>query len=272
MKMLSMTRYAIKTERLVPWIKFIWYFEAEDADIHYKLLPTDCIDVLLNLSGNITYETESKCISAAPFHVNGLRSRYSYIHQTGNIRIFGISFYPFGLYPFIHKSLISTRDEVVDLFELATPLAKKLEGVVSKGVSTEDIIGNIEKALCEEIRVNENDISKACLIHDFLAADCDTTIRAFCREHNIHTKTFMRNVLCYTGYTPRALRSIRRFQEAGNQLVHQTSKRLSGIAYDNDFADQAHFVREFQKFSGAAPRTFQQEKITVKENTKYDYR
>lgn len=269
--MLSMKRYAIKAERLVPWIKFIWYLEVEDADIHYKLLPTDCIDLLLNLSGNITYETDLKCISATSFHVNGLRSRHSYIHQAGSIRIFGISFYPFGLYPFIHKSLDNIQDKVVDLFELTAPLAKKLKLVVSGNVSTEEMIENIEKALCEEIHENDNDIDKASLIHDFLVTDYDTTIKAFCWKHNINTKTFIRNVLCYTGYTPKVLRSIRRFQEAGNQLVHQNAKQLSGIAYDNDYADQAHFIREFRRYSGAAPRTFQQEKITVKENTIYDY-
>lgn len=48
-KVLSITRYSIKTKRLAPWIKFIWYLEAEEADIHYKLLPTDCIDIILNM-------------------------------------------------------------------------------------------------------------------------------------------------------------------------------------------------------------------------------
>lgn len=46
---------------------------------------------------------------------------------------------------------------------------------------------------------------------------------------------------------------------------------LAGIAYDNNFTDQAHFIKEFRKFSGATPRIFQQEKVTVKDNAKYRY-
>lgn len=267
-----MTRYSVKTGCLAPWVKFIWHFEVEEADIHCKLLPTDCIDIILNLSGNMVYEVNSHRISAAPFHINGLRSKHSYIHQTGNINILGISFYPFGLYPFVHKSLAGIHDEIVDLFQLSTPLARKLEQAVFNRGSLENIIENLEKALCLELNVTDDYRNMADLIHDFLESDSDTTIQSFCLEHGIHTKTFMRNVLYYTGYTPKILRSINRFQKAGNQLVFQESDQLSGIAYDNDFADQAHFIREFRKFSGASPRTFQQEKITIKENTKYNYR
>ena len=55
---LNITRYAIKNECLIPWVKFFWHIEAVNADIHYKLLPTDCIDVILNLADVIVYETE----------------------------------------------------------------------------------------------------------------------------------------------------------------------------------------------------------------------
>ena len=269
--MLSITRYSIKTESLAPWIKFIWHFEVEDADIHYKLLPTDCIDILLNLSGNIVYEVNSHNISATPFHINGLRSKHSYIHQTGNIHIFGISCYPFGLYPFVHKSLSGIHDKIVDLFELSMPLARKLEFAVSNKTSIEKTIENIEKALCLELQVDDEYKNKANLMQNFLDLENDSTIQSFCLDQGINKKTFKRNVLYYTGYTPKILRSIRRFQKVGNQLIDQRPEQLSGIAYDNGFADQAHFIREFRKFSGASPRTFEQEKNTVKENTKYNY-
>ena len=54
---LNITRYAIKNECLIPWVKFFWHIEAANADIHYKLLPTDCIDVILNLADDVVYET-----------------------------------------------------------------------------------------------------------------------------------------------------------------------------------------------------------------------
>lgn len=225
----------------------------------------------MNLSGDIAYEINSRRLTPAPLHINGLRSQHSYIHQTGNIRVFGISFYPFGFYPFVHKSLAAIHDEIIDLLDFSTSLARELKYAVDNREITENVIENIEKALCMELQVTDDYINKASLIHDFLEADNDTTIQSFCLKHGIHTKTFMRNILRYTGYTPKILRSIRRFQNAGNQLVYQNPNQLSRVAYDNDFADQAHFIREFRKFTGVPPRIFQQEKITIKENTKYSY-
>jgi DNA-directed RNA polymerase subunit L len=216
-----MTRYSIKTESLEPWVKFIWHFEAKAAEIHHKLLPIDCIDLILNLSGDISYETDSNCVLATPFHINGLRSKHSYVHQTGNIHIFGISFYPFGLYPFIHKSLVGVKDEVVDLFEFALPLARKLELAVMSSQTTDHIVEEIEKALYMELNVKEEDRYWTNLIRDYLVTDGSISMQSFCLEHSINIKTFKRKVLCYSGYTPKVLLAIKRFQKAGNQLAHQ---------------------------------------------------
>ena len=270
--MLSVTRYYVKDQRLAPWIKFIWHFEAQGANIYYKLLPTDCIDLILNLSDNLFYVVNSHRISAAQFHINGLRSKYSYIQHTGNIRIFGISFYPFGLYPFVNKSLANIHDKVVDLRELSITLSQNLASSILGRSTSEDIIENIEKTLCFELQVTEYYVDKSRLIQNYLEAGNDTTIQSFCAKHGIHTKTFLRNILRYTGYNPKILRSIKRFQKVVNQLVYQKPGQLSDIAYDNDFTDQAHFIREFRKFSGLAPRAFQKERITVKENVEYTYR
>lgn len=268
--MLSMTRYLVESERLIPWVKFIWYFEAENTNVHYKLLLTDSIDIILNLSNSMIYETGSRKIAAPPFHINGLRNEYSYIHQTGAIRVWGISFFSFGLFPFLNKSLKGIQYEIIDLNTLSASLAQKLETAVICD-TVQNMVKCIETVLCSELHVNIESSHKLNLICDFINVDNNITIQSFCMERGINIKTFERAVLDCTGYTPKTLRRIRRFQTASNQLIHQNPISLAGITYDNRFSDQAHFTKEFRKFAGAAPLAFQQEKITVKENVKYSY-
>ena len=268
--MLSVTRFSIENERLVPWVKFIWHFENENANIHHKLLPTDAIDVILNLSNRMIYETRYGNVTAPPLHVNGLRREHSYIHQTGFVSIFGISFYPYGLFPFTHKPLESIQDAIIDLSTISIPLAQKLRLAVSRN-TVRDAVYHIEKALFSELQVSGNYIHKAKLIMDFIEADENVTIKSFCEEHGVNIKTFERMALRYTGYTPKTLRRIKRFQSASNQLIRRNPQNLSNVAYDNHFADQAHLIKEFQRFSGIPPRAFQQEKVTIKENTIYSY-
>ncbi len=267
---LNITRYAIKNECLIPWVKFFWHIEAVNADIHYKLLPTDCIDVILNLADVIVYETEFNRIIAPPFHINGLRSKCSFIHQENNIRIFGITFYPHGLYPFVLKSLKEVQNKVVDLNGFSYSLTQKLKNAVNNDTA-EKIIAEIENTLIDELSIKQDFVDKAQLISDFITINDDISVKSFCDERSINIKTFERLFLYYTGYTPKILRRIKRFQNTCNQLVHQHMASLTDITYDNNFTDQSHFIKEFTHFSGTAPRTFQTEKATVKENVKYKY-
>jgi hypothetical protein len=184
----------MENESLIPWVKFIWRFETENASVCHKLLPTDSIDLVINLSDEIIYETDDYKIIAPSFHINGLRDTYSYIHQTGNIRVWGISFHSFGLFPFIHHSIISARNKIADLQALSIPLAQKLKAVFSDDM-TESTIISIEKALCSELRIEDDYVYKADLMRDFTAADDNVTIQSFCNERGINIKTFERMVL-----------------------------------------------------------------------------
>lgn len=269
-KIINITRYAIKSEQLTPWVKFLWKIDVPNAGLHYKLLPTDCIDIILNLANKIVYETEFEKIDAPPFHINGLRSKHSFVHQTDKICIWGISFSSYGLYPLINKSLKGLQNKVVDLYELSFSLAQQLKKAVAND-SNESIVAAIEKALIDELFINQDFIENSQLISDFMAGSDNISVKSFCRDNAINIKTFERLFLHYTSYTPKVLRCIKRFQNASNQLVHQHLASLTDITYENRFTDQSHFIKEFKRFSGTSPRTFESEKITVKENVSYTY-
>ena len=269
-RVFEILRYSIKTECLAPWVKFIWRFEAENTTVRHKLLPTDSIDIIMNLSNDMVYETDSEKIPAPHFHINGLRDTYSYIHQSGDIRVLGISFFCFGLYPFVRKPLSNIQSRIVDLDNISASLNQKLKSAASGNITPNTIL-SIEDTLCTELRLDNNYVHKANLMHDFMEADSDVTVQSFCDERGISVKTFERTVLQYSGYTPKLLRRIRRFQAASNQLAHEKPKILSTVAYDNNFTDQAHLIKEFQNFSGNTPCAFSCEKTTIKENVKYSY-
>lgn len=268
--MLAMTRYSVKNECLIPWVKFIWHLEQENADIHNKLLPMDSIDIILNLSSSMVYEVNDITIPAPSFHINSLGNKHSFIHQTGSICIFGISLYPYGLFPFVHKQVTDIRDRIVDLNELSPVLTASLQSAVS-GSTANEVVFAIENALCAMLIIDPVYITRAQLIQDFINMEDNINIQEFCSEHRVNIKTFERWVLQYTGYTPKILRRIKRFQVTSNQLVHQNAASFTDLAYYNGFADQAHLIKEFRHFSGKAPKLFQQEKISVKENAVYSY-
>lgn len=149
--MFKMERYIIPNDNLKKWIKFIWHFQADYVDVYHKLLPMDSVDIVINLADDMVYETTTDRITAPKIHVNGLRDQHSYMHQKGNVDVWGISFYAFGLYPFINKSLRNIKNEIIDLNSLSIPLADKLKVAVAHG-STQFKNKSIIESLDSELK------------------------------------------------------------------------------------------------------------------------
>jgi len=264
---MEITRYAVQEKRLVPWVKFFWKLNTIEHSISQKLLPTESIDILINLGDPIVYTAGSNSIIAPQIHINGFRSQYSFIHQSGNIHIWGISFYSYGLYPFIQSPITKIKDKIADLRELSEDLTVMLESVLYEKRAA----AKLESILLSMLNIDDEIILRTELLSRFLTSEEQLTVKSFCAANDINVKTFERLCVRYTGYTPAILRRIHRFQAVSNQIVHEKPDSLADAAYNNRFADQAHLNREFKVFAGEAPGRFTQQKASVKENVQYKY-
>jgi AraC-like DNA-binding protein len=73
-------------------------------------------------------------------------------------------------------------------------------------------------------------------------------------------KSFERKFKEYVGIPPKLYSRICRYQASLHQLRNNEYNKLSDIAYENDYADQAHFIRSFKEFTGCSPLQFQKRK------------
>ncbi|PBF67383.1 AraC family transcriptional regulator [Clostridioides difficile] len=271
--MLSVTRYSIKNVRLKPWVKFIWYFETKsNILLNNKLLPTDSIDIILNLSDVMEYKIENQDYIASNIHFNGIRDKHGFIIQHGNIRVIGISFYPFGLYPFLKIPISEFNRQIVDLEAVSKLFAKKLEESLNPTKAIEKVVLCLEEVLLSILEEDLISNKYVKLLNSFIYVNRYSNIKAFCDDTNINIKTLERICLKYTGYTPKILKRIYRFKIASNQLIYNyKDEELFDFIYENEYYDQAHFIKEFKKFSGTSPIKFSGENKTIKENIKYSY-
>ena len=265
--MFKIERYQLSNEKLKKWVKFIWHLKADYKDVNHKLLPMDSIDIIINLADDMVYETTTDMITAPKLHVNGLRGQHSFMHQKGNIDVWGISFYAFGLYPFIKKSLKNTQNKIIDLKSLSISLADKLKVAVTNE-RIQYKIESIVESLESELEITDCCLRRADIIDEFMKNN-DIPISVFCLNNGINQKMFERFAIDMTGFSPVNLRRIRRYKAASNQLLFNNSAKISEIVYDHNYTDQAYFTKECSKFSGVSPRTFRREKNTVIENTIY---
>ncbi|HGL5936665.1 TPA: helix-turn-helix domain-containing protein, partial [Clostridioides difficile] len=149
---------------------------------------------------------------------------------------------------------------------------KKLEESLSPTQSVEKVVLCLEEVLLSILEEDLISNKYVKLLNSFIYVNRYSNIKAFCDDTNINIKTLERICLKYTGYTPKILKRIYRFKMASNQLIYNyKDDELFDFIYENEYYDQAHFIKEFKKFSGTSPIKFIGENKTIKENIKYSY-
>jgi AraC-like DNA-binding protein len=79
-------------------------------------------------------------------------------------------------------------------------------------------------------------------------------------------RSFERKFKSTIGLSPKLFARICRFQASLQQLKNSDYKKLSDIAYENDYSDQSHFIRAFKEFAGLSPWQYQKQSPEVLEN------
>jgi AraC-like DNA-binding protein len=69
-------------------------------------------------------------------------------------------------------------------------------------------------------------------------------------------KHFIHEFRRHVGLTPKVFCRIRRFQEVLARIQAQKQVNWIDIAYACGYYDQAHFIRDFQAFSGLNPSAY----------------
>ena len=56
--------------------------------------------------------------------------------------------------------------------------------------------------------------------------------------------------------SPKQLGKVIRLQTALKMVLNQQSGNLTNIAHESAYYDQAHFIKDFKKFTGTTPKDF----------------
>jgi AraC-like DNA-binding protein len=75
-------------------------------------------------------------------------------------------------------------------------------------------------------------------------------------ELYVTERTFQRMFEDKVGISPNQYRRIAQFNAAFQQLNQQQFMLFSDIAFNNDYADQSHFIRTFKEFTNMTPKEY----------------
>ncbi len=268
MNRLHVTKIKARHPMLRYLIKYYWIMKSDNpVVVNHKLLPVNNIDIIINFSSSIKYSSKNKMeIVTTKAHFNGIRDSHLIINQVGKLDVIGISFFPAGLYPLIKVPLYEYKNMTIELDTLINGFTSQIEENSKKANETIDKIDIIEQVLMDIIDTKFIPESKLLqILNDFHANIGNYSINQFCYQYGINQRQLERYFKKYIGTSPKSFQRLNRYQKTMNMVLNNRIIDLTTLAYENDYYDQNHFIKEFKSFTGCTPSRFINEKKSVKE-------
>ncbi len=239
-------------------VKFYWTLDVpfDPNNERQKIIPDGCIEMTFNLKDPIKkYLSENEFIIQSNCMVMGQRTRSFDIEPTGDVLSFAVCFYPFGFSSLISEPLASFVDQDLSLEQLfGKSVASELERKVFDAKSTEERIQIIETFLFA--RLHDNRTIDHLISHTvdlLMETNGKLSIGTILENDPSQRRTLERKFKKHIGISPKRLSRIIRLQTA-LKLILSEDQNLTSIAYQSDYFDQSHFIKDFKAFIGSTPK------------------
>lgn len=246
---------------LEPLIKCYWTLEvpAEHGHGRQRIVPDGCIEMAFILGDDIKRYTQGDEFIIQPrAMVLGQTIEPFYIEPTGYVNTFAVRFYPYGFANFVNtpiKNLLNKETPLSQLF--GEDSAKDLEQKIVHATGAQARIEIVENFLFTKLHEQKtvNKIVKTT-VDILLSTKGSLPINAILKENLSKRRQLERNFLKQIGMSPKQLGKVIRLQTALKMLLDQKAESLTKIAYESEYYDQAHFIKDFKEFTGTNPKEF----------------
>ena len=241
-------------------VKFYWTLEVpfDPNNQKQKIIPDGCIEMTFNLGDNIKrYISDKEFILHPCAMVMGQRTKSYYIEPLGHVNSFAICFYPYGFANFVNtplKNLADIETPVKNLFGEIPAI--KLEQEIIYAADTQQRIRIIETFLLNKLNDSttiENIVKTT--VDTLISTNGSTPINTILKDDLSKRRQLERNFKKQIGISPKQLGKVIRLQTALKMLLNK-NENLTDIAYESEYFDQAHFIKDFKEFTGITPREF----------------
>ncbi|MBX9450176.1 MAG: helix-turn-helix domain-containing protein [Taibaiella sp.] len=246
---------------LNPLVKCHWTLEvpAEFKSEKQKIVPDGCMELIFILGDDIKrYTSETDYIIQPRSIVVGQLTEPFTIQPVGYVHCFGTRFYPYGMANFIPtplKNLENKETPIAALFGQATAdaLTQKIIHAGSTAQRIELIEAFLQHKLNEKTTIDH--IVKST-VDALLETSGSTPIKTILKDDLSKRRQLERKFLKQIGMSPKQLGKVVRLQTALKLLLDQKTGTFTEIAYESEYYDQNHFIKDFKEFTGTTPKEF----------------
>ncbi len=246
---------------LANYIKHYWMIEtfANDGKVKERVIPTGNIDLVFHYAnGLLVQKPDGTDYQQASLLISGQSSSYVDVSSNGKIGMICVVFYPHTAGLFFDFPLKIIENKAINLRDLLKDKINILEDKISLANNLQSRIEAIENFLFKRLKINANKpldvVFGAVQIINQHRGQINSAELA--NKLGISKKQLERKFATQIGKSPKKFIKIVRFQSVLDSAKNMTEEKLSNLAYDNGYFDQAHFIHDFKVYTGYTPKEF----------------
>ena len=239
------------------YVDCIVYIEGNNKGVGF---PKTAMSLVFNLNDSFKLFTDKQFIQFIDYKkywVAGLQTQPTYVESYGESKMIVIQFKTFGAYVFLNQPLKDFTNHFINLDCIFKNEADETWEQLQETKTISEKFLVTENFLYRKLLANKIPNSKLLSSIDLLFKNKENiSIKEICRQHNISGKHLNHLFREYLGISPKMLSSLNRFQMILRTISKSKPEKLTSVAYELDFFDQAHFNNNFKKFTGLKPNDY----------------
>jgi len=257
-------------DHLKDYIRYYWVLESDAADLtaarSFRTMADGCPGLIFQSPDKgIMYQNDKELPGVLLY---GQATTHANIKLAGEFSTIGIFFQPHALHAIFRLNAELLTDTCLNLDELAVGQGFRLLEQLQNSATIQEQVHVLSGYLFSLIQKHRHleDASMQHALSRILQSNGSIALPDLRDTLQLSERSFERRFKQYVGMPPKLFSRIARFQASLSQLKNNQFDKLSDIAFENEYADQSHFIRAFKEFAGCSPFQFQKNATRLVDN------
>ncbi|AZA76648.1 AraC family transcriptional regulator [Chryseobacterium sp. G0186] len=246
-------------------IKCYWTLNSprEDVPQSQTIVPDGCMEMIFHHGDLYKQYIDGEAIVQPRNCVFGQLTQPLQIEPTGVTGIFSVRFHHNGFIPFATIPINNMDDKAIPLEELFGTAGTELGQKVFLSKTTIEKIELVENFLRERLNPETIDRIVQSTVDILLHYNGQISVNELSKQSNINRRQLERRFSSTIGLSPKQLSKTIRLQSVLKHLLNNEYTSLTALAYDAEYYDQAHFIKDFKEFTGLTPKEFYGDNLQI---------
>lgn len=246
-------------------VRYFWTLERSDVENRkevFRPLPDGCPGLIFQPG----FAQQDHMLP--DFFLYGQTTQQNEIVLSEKADTIGVYFYPDALRSVFGLNADTLTNTCLSVVDVSPKKYFSINDQLLNTTTAEEKISLLSLYLFELIQKNSNhrNAETQYISSAIFKSNGNVSLKSLHADTRLSERSFERKFKQHIGISAKLFSRICRFQTSLTQLRNNNFQKLSDIAYENEYADQSHFIRAFKEFAGCTPQQFQKQTNEIVEN------